>query len=69
MKVRLSTHAIIRLEQRGIDIDKIKKVIREPDFEDIQDSGKIKAQKIIEARLIRVVYSKNKNVFVIITAI
>jgi hypothetical protein len=69
MEVRLSIHAQIRVMERGIDLDKIKKVISEPDHESQLDSGRIKSRKAIEGRDITVVYSKDKNTFVIITAI
>lgn len=69
MKLVLSTHAQIRLSERGIDFSKIKKVIKEPDKSKAEFGGRIKATKLIEGRNITVIYYKNKNEFVIITAI
>lgn len=69
MKIRMSTHAQIRSMERGIDVDKIKLVIREPDRSENQFEGRVKSVKMIEGRNITVVYTKSSNVFVIITAI
>lgn len=69
MKIKMSTHAQIRSEQRGLDIDKIKKVIRTPDSIEDQFEGRVKVNKVIDDRNITVIYTKAKNVFVIITAI
>lgn len=69
MKIRISTHAQIRSRERGIDIDKIKKVIKTPDSSENQFEGRTKAIKIIDDRSITVIYTEEKNVFVIITVI
>lgn len=69
MKFRLSIHAQVRIMERGIDIDKIKKVILTPDSSENQFGNRIKATKIVDDRSITVVYTKDKNAFVIITAI
>ena len=69
MKIRISTHAQIRSMERGIDVDKIKRVIKAPDTSENQFKGRVKATKIIDDRSITVIYTKDKNVFVIITAI
>jgi len=69
MKVRISTHAQIRIIERDIDLDKIKKVIREPDSSSAEFGGRVRVSKIVENRNITVIYTKDKNVFVIITAI
>lgn len=69
MKIRISIHAQIRSMERGIDIDKIKKVIKEPDFSEKQFENRIKVNKVIDGRNITVIYTKNKNEFVIITTI
>lgn len=69
MKIRISTHAQIRSMERGIDVDEIKKVINAPDSSENQFEGRVKATKIIDDRSITVIYTKDKNVFVIITAI
>jgi hypothetical protein len=55
--------------ERGIDVDKIKRVIKAPDTSENQFKGRVKATKIIDDRSITVIYTKDKNVFVIITAI
>jgi len=69
MKTRLSTHAQVRMMERGIDIDKIKKVINNPDKTSLEFNGRVKVVKNVDGKPITVVYSKDKNVFVIITAI
>jgi len=55
--------------ERGIDIDKIKKVINNPDKTSLEFNGRVKVVKNVDGKPITVVYSKDKNVFVIITAI
>jgi hypothetical protein len=55
--------------ERGIDVDKIKRVIKAQDTSENQFKGRVKATKIIDDRSITVIYTKDKNVFVIITAI
>ncbi|MCA9356654.1 DUF4258 domain-containing protein [Candidatus Nomurabacteria bacterium] len=69
MKIRMSIHAQIRSIERGIDVDTIKRVIRTPDSSENQFEGRVKAVKIIDDRSITVIYTIDKNVFVIITTI
>jgi Domain of unknown function (DUF4258) len=69
MKIRISTHAQIRLIERGIDIDKVKKVISNPDILVPQFEGRFKVSKLLDDRTITVIYTKENNVFVVITAI
>lgn len=69
MKIRVSTHAQIRLLERGIDIEKVKKVISAPDLLVPEFEGRTKVSKLLDDRNITVIYTKEKNVFVIITAI
>lgn len=69
MQIRISTHAQIRITERGLDIDKVKKVISNPDISVTQFEGRIKVSKLLDDRNITVIYTKDKNVFVVITAI
>jgi uncharacterized DUF497 family protein len=69
MLIRISIHAQIRLHERGIDIDRVKKVINNPDSLVPQSENRIKVSKLLDDRKITVIYTKDKNTFVIITAI
>ena len=69
MKIKVSTHAQIRLLERNIDIEKVKRVISSPDTSSNEFGGRIRVSKLLDDRNITVIYTKDKNVFVIITAI
>ncbi len=68
MKIDVSLHAEYRLIARGIDIDNVKKVIRDPSQSTPQNDGRIKATKKLEnGRILSIIYIKQKTNFVIIT--
>ncbi len=69
MKLRVSVHAQIRLAERGIDIEQVKRVIKNPDNIVNEFEGRVKVSKILNDRKVTVIYTKEQNVFVIITAI
>lgn len=69
MKIRISNHAQYRLRERGIDIDTVKKVISNPDRLVSEFEGRFKVSKLLDDRTITVIYTKENNVFVVITAI
>lgn len=71
-KLRLSTHAQMRLVERSIDIDTVKQAIDKPDSRKASPYGTIKVQKKVGNRTIVVVYSEEKfrdrkNEYLIIT--
>ncbi len=69
MKLQFTNHAKHRLFlERGISVDEIKKVIREPDNVISLPDGVEKCLKGIHNGTLVVVYKKEKNVYVIITA-
>ncbi len=69
MKLRFSSHAQIRMDERGISTDKIKEVISSPDSSVNKHSGRVESKKMIDGRTITVIYKKEKTTFVIITTI
>jgi hypothetical protein len=58
------------VERDDIDVDHIKQVIRNPDYQVLQLGNRIIARKEINGRTLKVVYARgnSKNKFVIITA-
>jgi Domain of unknown function (DUF4258) len=59
-KLRLTSHAQMRIFERGIDIDEVKQAILEPDFRKADPYGGVKVMKKIGDRTIVVVYSEEK---------
>ena len=69
MKLEFTNHAKHRIFiERGISVDEIKKVIREPDNIILLPDGVEKCEKEIGRDTLVVVYRKEKNVYIIITA-
>jgi len=73
MKLKFGYHCQFRLYERGINVDHIKKAIMNPDSRRDTYEGKIKVQKKIGGKIIKVVYCKNtckdkKEEYNIITA-
>lgn len=73
MKLLFPPHFQYRMVERGIDVDHIKRAIREPDFTETTFKGRILVRKEIdESRTIEVIYYKqgfkDANNLVIITA-
>ena len=71
-KLKLSTHAQMRLVERTVDVDNVKQAIANPDFRKADSYGTIKVQKKIGNRTMVVVYSNEKfrdrkNEYLIIT--
>ncbi len=60
-------HAIDRLKERGISSEQVKEIVLNPDYTDRLDGRKI-AQKLINGKLIRVIYDEEKDVIIIISA-
>jgi len=59
-RLRLSYHAQMRLVERDIDIDNVKKAITEPDSRQADPYGKTKVQKRVGDRTIVVIYSEQR---------
>jgi hypothetical protein len=57
-------HAADRLKERGIALDLVKETIRNPDRTDLENERKI-AQKLIEGKLLRVIYEEEEAIVVI----
>lgn len=73
MKLRMSKHFEDRVQDRGLNIDHVKKAIKEPDNKENIREGRFKVEKKIEGKTIRVVYYKEgfrdkKNHFILVTA-
>jgi len=73
MQLKFVYHCQFRLYERGINVDHIKKAITNPDSKQDAYEGKIKVQKKIGEKVIKVVYSKSdfknkKEEYNIITA-
>ena len=73
MKLKFGYHCQFRLYERGINVDHIKKAIMNPDSKQDAYEGKIKVQKKIGNKVIKVIYYKKdlkdkKEEYNIITA-
>lgn len=68
MKLRFTHHSQFRINERGISIEEIKLVIKHPDFSDTAFGDKTKVNKEIEGKILEIVYKKDGNDIVIITA-
>lgn len=68
MKIRVTTHAELRLIQRQIDIDNAKKTMTKPARLARLDNGRMKATRQLEdGRVLTIIYVEEKTQFVIIT--
>jgi len=61
-------HALERLEERGISAKMVEEVIRDPDNADYGDKGRKIAQKLIDEKLLRVIYDDEEYRIVVISA-
>lgn len=73
MKLKFTIHCQIRILERGINIEHIKKVILKPDKKKNAGDGATKAWKKIGSKELVVIYSRDgfrdrKNEYFIITA-
>jgi hypothetical protein len=73
MRLKFTVHAQIRMQERGLQVDDIKKAINDPDFTKDAYEGKVLVRKeLANGRTIEVVYFKdgfrNSNDYFIITA-
>ena len=69
MKLSFSIHFQQGVFERGISIDHLKKTIREPDASYPTFGGRIISRKMVDSKLLEVVYTRGgKNEYRIITA-
>ncbi len=73
IRLKFTGHSQVRLQERGLQIDDIKKAIREPDFTEPTFEGRMLARKSLSnGRTIEVIYFKDgfrkSNDYFIITA-
>ena len=65
-RIKYSFHAEKRMLERGISENEIKSVLDEPDF--VRTEGdKKRAEKTIEGRRIKIIYTEEENYIKIIT--
>ena len=67
MKFRVTYHARIRLEERGVSLDSVKSIIRKPRTTEIQDGSTI-VTGLAHGHTLCVVYVYEKGEYLIITA-
>ena len=73
VKLLFPTHFQVRMLERGIDVDHVKKAVKNPDFTETVFQGRTRVRKAIDTnRSIEVIYYrqgfKGANDYVIITA-
>ncbi|HEC30593.1 MAG TPA: DUF4258 domain-containing protein [Candidatus Yonathbacteria bacterium] len=68
MKIRFTSHAQYRIEERGISILRITSTLRTPGKKRLAYENKLTKQKQFGGKILEVVYIKNKNYFIVITA-
>jgi len=68
MKIQLTDHVKYRILERGIDVAKIKAVLKNPDSNQSAFGSKSRAVKKLNGKTLEVVYTKKKTEFIIITA-
>ncbi len=68
MKFKFTHHAQYRIRERNISIEHVKDVINRPDYSGSVLNGNIQSRKKFGKKTLEVVYFKDKNEFVIITA-
>jgi hypothetical protein len=75
MLLKVTNHAQKRLKERGIDIEHIKKAIKEPSRKEKLGDGKLKVERKVRKKKIVVVYCKDgfkfkgqEETYIVITA-
>lgn len=73
MTLKFTNHCQIRILERKINIEHIKKAVNEPDFKKNVFEGKIQVRKKIGSKIIEVVYCKKgfkdkKEEYIVVTA-
>ncbi|HCR52313.1 TPA: hypothetical protein DIV48_01525 [Candidatus Kaiserbacteria bacterium] len=73
VKLRLTNHFQVRMQERNIQIEHVKKAIRDPDLKEAVFEGRTRVRKKIGSKTIVVVYWKDgfrdkSNEYIISTA-
>ena len=68
MKFRFTSHAQYRIRERGLSIANIKQAILRPDLVESFSHDTVKVKKMMAGKTLIVVYSKNRNEYLIITS-
>lgn len=68
MKIKFIEHALERMKERGITKDEVINAINEPDYVGKGYGNREVAQKLIDGKLLRVIYEKHGDEIVVITA-
>ena len=68
MKFEYTSHAEENIKERRLDKKLIENVVRNPDKVIIGKFGRKIAQRIIDNKLLRVVYEEKDDIYIIITA-
>ena len=68
MKVEFIEHALERMKERSITEEEVIKAISEPDYVGKGYGGREVAQKLIDGKLLRVVYKRHGDKIIVITA-
>ncbi len=68
MKIKFIEHALERMKERGITEDEVINAISEPDYVGKGYGDREVAQKLINGKLLRVIYEKHGDEIIVITA-
>ncbi len=73
MKLKLTNHFQTRLNERNINLEHVKLAIKSPDSKEAVFEDRIKVTKVIDGKVIEVVYFKDgfrdrQNEYLLITA-
>jgi len=68
MKLAFTDHAKFRIIERGISVEKIKTTLKNPEYSEKVFGDKYKVGKTFGGKTLEIIYTRNKNNVVIITA-
>ncbi len=68
MKIKFIEHALERMKERGITKDEVINAISKPDYVEKGYGGREVAQKLIDGKLLRVIYERHGDEIIVITA-
>ncbi|WP_457550515.1 DUF4258 domain-containing protein [Archaeoglobus sp.] len=68
MKIKFIEHALERMKERGITKEEVIKAISEPDYVGKGYGEREVAQKLIDGKLLRVIYERHGDEIIVITA-
>jgi uncharacterized DUF497 family protein len=70
MRLKFTVHAQIRMQERGLQVDDIKKAINDPDFTKDAYEGKVLVRKeLANGRTIEVVYFRTASAILTIISL